>query len=253
MVAFSKAANAGDVPAMKKAVMGGQVAYTALLKKDLKKSFEIGKNSATREMKKDAIANSAKVAKQIDLAATTIAEQQLGQVTSSAKLAYNEQAARGKTAAIALAFADKKVIEKITKFADGTPRIVVAGFINNGRRTVFEAFADDIYGLQRSELLDSSTCNFCLSIDGRIIEKDDDLADTSIFHSGCRGIWVEILMDEENKPKIDGVPDSLRSSFGDAVNDLIQPKTPKNKGTNTEAKKEIKKRRDKRIKKQNKK
>lgn len=41
----------------------------------------------------------------------------------------------------------------------------------------------------------------------------------TIFHSNCRGIGVAIPKDEEELPKILGVPQSLRD-----VNDLIQPK-----------------------------
>ena len=102
----------------------------------------------------------------------------------------------------------------------------MAGYINNGRATVFDRNADDIYALQRSELLDRATCNYCISVDGRIVEKDDPFAQNNIFHSNCRGIWVAILQDEEEKPAIGGIPKSLRDRFGDAVNDLVQPKSP---------------------------
>ena len=44
--------------------------------------------------------------------------------------------------------------------------------------------------------------------------------------SNCRGIWVAILEDEEDPPAIAGIPQSLRDRFGDAVNDLLQPKKP---------------------------
>jgi hypothetical protein len=47
-----------------------------------------------------------------------------------------------------------------------------------------------------------------------------------LFHSNCRGIWVAILKDEEELPSIGGIPKSIRDRFGDAVNDLIQPKSP---------------------------
>jgi hypothetical protein len=49
----------------------------------------------------------------------------------------------------------------------------------------------------------------------------------TIFHSTCRGIWVAILKDEEKLPKITGIPKSLRDRFGDAVNDLVQPRSKK--------------------------
>jgi hypothetical protein len=100
---------------------------------------------------------------------------------------------------------------------------------------------DPVYALQRSELLDSRTCNYCLSLDGRTIERDDPFGRNTIFHSSCRGIWVSILRDEEEKPAIGGIPQSLRDRFGDAVNELIQPRVPNNT-KNSLARKEIEKR-----------
>src|SRR3954464_12175070 len=79
-----------------------------------------------------------------------------------------------------------------------------------------------------AQILDSRTCNYCLSVDGRVIERDDPFGRNTIFHSSCRGIWVSILMDEEDKPSIGGIPQSLKDRFGDAVDDLIQPRTPQN-------------------------
>jgi hypothetical protein len=103
--------------------------------------------------------------------------------------------------------------------------------------------------LQRSELLDARTCNYCLSLDGRTIERDDAFGRNTIFHSSCRGIWVSILMDEEEKPSIGGIPQSLRDRFGDAVNDLIQPRTPQNTKSSL-ARKEVEKRLKRQAKKQ---
>jgi hypothetical protein len=53
----------------------------------------------------------------------------------------------------------------------------------------------------------------------------------TIFHSNCRGILVAILKDEEELPKIAGIPQSLRDRFGDAVNDLLPRKPITRKGT----------------------
>jgi len=69
-------------------------------------------------------------------------------------------------------------------------------------------------------------CNYCVSIDSRIVEKDDSFAQNDLFHSSCRGMWVEILTDEVEKPPIGGIPNSLRERFGGTVNRLIQPQKP---------------------------
>ncbi|WBU29620.1 hypothetical protein OOZ54_23665 [Rhodopseudomonas palustris] len=59
-----------------------------------------------------------------------------------------------------------------------------------------------------------------------MIEQDDAFGRNTIFHSNCRGIWVAILQDEQGKPSIGGIPQTLRDRLGDVVNDLIQPKSP---------------------------
>ena len=63
-------------------------------------------------------------------------------------------------------------------------------------------------------------------MDGRIVDPSDSIASEGTFHSNCRGIWVEILKDEEELPDVTGVPASLRDRLGDSTNDLVQPKKP---------------------------
>ena len=69
---------------------------------------------------------------------------------------------------------------------------------------------NDVYAMQRSELLDEETCNLCLSMDGRTVSADDEITKIDEFHDGCRGLWVEIMNDEEELPEITGVPKELR-------------------------------------------
>jgi hypothetical protein len=85
--------------------------------------------------------------------------------------------------------------------------------VNQGRRVSMKAYYDDIYALQRSEILDDHTCSFCAAMDGKVLAKDDSLTNEDIFHPHCRGIWVEIMNDEFQKPQITGIPDSLRNSY----------------------------------------
>ena len=63
-------------------------------------------------------------------------------------------------------------------------------------------------------------------MDGRAIGKDDLFAQNTICHSNCRGIRVAILKDERDPPAMGGIPQSIRDRFGDAVNDVIEPKKP---------------------------
>lgn len=78
---------------------------------------------------------------------------------------------------------------------------------------MFEDFKSDIYGYQWSAILDSRTCNYCRSMDGRVIGVDDKAFreyKPGVVHSGCRCIWVAIMKEEENPPPITGIPTILR-------------------------------------------
>jgi hypothetical protein len=178
---------------------------------------------------------------QIDIQADAIANRQIADIVGQSKTAYAEALNKGLSITAALGAADAVAHDAIDELVADTRAILMSGYVNHGRNVVHEDNADKIYALQRSELLDSRTCNYCLSLDGRTIERDDPFGRNTIWHSGCRGVWVSILMDEEEKPSIGGIPQSLRDRFGDAVNDLIQPRTPQNTKSSL-ARKEIEKR-----------
>jgi hypothetical protein len=226
MAAFTRAAHAGDTQAIKDATFKVQNDYARIIKNSLASAFTFGKNNAAKEIGKDAPANPAAILKQIDIQSSAIAEQQIAAIVNDSKSAYVNTLARGGSVTAALGAADAAAAAAITKLTRNASSILVAGYINHGRDTVFDRNGKDIYGLQRSELLDQHTCNYCLSLDGRIVERADPFSHNTIFHSNCRGIWVAIMQDEEEKPAIGGIPQSLRERFGDAVNDLAQPTTP---------------------------
>lgn len=229
MATLTKAAHAGDTQAIKDATLKVQNDYARIIKNALQNALTYGKNNAAKEIEVAAPANPSDMLRQIDIQADAIADEHITRITSDSKNAYVQALNKGESLAVALAAADEAASLTIDALTSDASAIVVSGYINHGRNIVFERNADDIYALQRSEILDPSTCNYCLSIDGRIIDKDDDFGRNTIFHSYCRGLWVAILQDEEDKPKIGGIPQSLRDRFGDAVNDLIQSKKPQPK------------------------
>ena len=67
-----------------------------------------------------------------------------------------------------------------------------------------------IYALQRSEIIDDCTCKLCLLADGIVISQNDELSSISLFHEGCRGIWVQIMKDEIDPPPITGVSANIK-------------------------------------------
>lgn len=200
--------------------------YSSLLNDIMKEAYIFAKNNAAREMGVKAPASNADVLRSISISADAIADQHANEMLADAKTVLADKIASGASTSNTVGAIDAAIVKTIEAITRDTAAIVISGHINLGRRTVFETNAADIYALQRSEILDSVTCNFCLSIDERIVEKDDALGKIGTFHSNCRGIWVEILMGEEGKPKISGVPNSIRDRFGDAVNELVQPKKP---------------------------
>jgi len=226
---LEKALTEGNEEAMKAAQLNAALVYAQVLREHMSAAHTYGKNNSAREMGKEAPETPAEMRRAMAMQADTIAKAQVAEIERASKTAATEAIAKGRSVGVAVAAAGTFAERKILELTRDTSRIVTAGFMNHGRNLTFTTYGDEIYGLQRSEILDADTCNYCLSIDGRVIRKGDRFAMNTIFHSGCRGIWVEILNDEAEKPEIDGIPQSLRDRFGDAVNELIQPRSPRNK------------------------
>ena len=139
--------------------------------------------------------------------------------------------------ALLLAFQQKKTISETIRnvkrsikrassnVLNNVPTIAISGAVNQGRRATFDIYQDDIYALQRSEVLDNVTCNYCMSIDSRVFKRTDPFTHNDGIHSNCRGIWVEILKDETVKPERSGIPKTLRESF-ETINVFQPPKNP---------------------------
>lgn len=224
MAAFTRAAHAGDTKGIKEATLKIKAEYTRIIKSSLTSAFTYGKNNAAKELGVGAPANPAEVLKQIDIQSDAIADAQIAEIVNESKSAYVQALGKGESITTALGAADAAAATAIDELTRDAKAILTSGYINHGRNVVFDRNSEKVYGLQRSELLDAVTCNYCASIDSRVIEKDDPFGKNTVFHSNCRGIWVAILQDEEEKPTIGGIPQGLRDRFGDVVNDLIQPK-----------------------------
>jgi len=100
---------------------------------------------------------------------------------------------------------------------------------NSNQKTknhVSDTYLDDVYCLERSEILDDKTCNFCLSMDGRTFAKDDPIGNTDEFCKGCRGIWAEVLNDQSIKPEIDQIPSELLKCIKGGKRSMMGLKKP---------------------------
>jgi len=61
-------------------------------------------------------------------------------------------------------------------------------------------------------VLDGNTCNMCLSLDKRVVEAGDPIAEMDMVHTHCRGLWVPIFASEE-QPDNNPIPKTVIDSF----------------------------------------
>jgi len=106
-------------------------------------------------------------------------------IDSDVKSSIRESLLKGIGAVAAIAVA-KDIFDKKAK--EGNQSII--GYIpieniNRGRDIVYDTFRNDFYAIQRSEILDNKVCNFCMSIDGRIMKPSDPFAKMGAVHQNC--------------------------------------------------------------------
>lgn len=226
MTRVHQALEAGDSNAIAGLEIGFVNEYQQLLVKAMKTAYEYGKGTASKEIGIASPASEPDSLKNIQALAQTIAEKTAADIEAKAKIAAVEAVKKDATPLQAAGDIDSAIDDVIDSSVEDTASILVGQGINNGRNDVFATNEGNIYALQRSEILDKATCDFCLSMDGRIVESNDDWAKSDTFHSNCRGIWVAIMSDEQNPPDITGVPDNVAEYYGGSTNQLVQPKNP---------------------------
>ena len=193
----------------------------------LKEGFEFGKSSVLSEIKKGTFQTPSDVFESLKASADNLTENMA-----------NDLIKAGKTSVLTsiqqkMSFVESEMLRRLMasikseagRIAFSVPAIVIGTSINQGRRMAMTYYDEGIYGIQRSEILDAVTCNFCMSIDKRVFKKSDSFIHNDIIHSNCRGIWVEIMAEETEKPDLDGIPQSLRDSF-ETINVFKLPRNP---------------------------
>lgn len=226
MTKVQDALDKGDAEALTALEVNFVAEYKAILKEAMKKAYEYGKVNVSTEMGVSIPANVADTMKAMDLSADTIAWKTATDVETVAKHSAATALKKGLPVQDAIDAIGSVVDQTISKSIDDAAAVLVAQNVNQGRSDVFDRNMGMIKALQRSEILDKDTCDFCLSVDGRVVSLDDSFAQTDIYHSNCRGIWVEILNDEENAPEPEAVPQSILDHWGGEVNSVLQPKKP---------------------------
>ncbi len=197
----------------------------AVIQDKLKAAYDLGKVSASNEMQIDAPKTPDEIIDYLVTQANILSDQVAQDLLNNAKLqvmAQIQQKAPADTSLTALKEAlTDSVIASVKTLADAT----TMGGINQGRIDVFDSDPTKIYALQRSEILDARICNYCISVDGRVIDKTDRFRNKKQFHFYCRGIWVAIGQDEVEKPGIGGIPEELRRPASTMI-DFEQLETP---------------------------
>jgi len=210
---------------LNKLAIGYKGEYRKELLSAMRDMFQYGKTTASGEMKKPAPTTSQSSISAMSAQADNLTETMSNDMMKVAKLALLVGLQQKKPIGTILGNISRDVKKKAKETSLNTAGININNSINQGRREVFNYYKNDIYALQRSEILDSVTCNYCMSIDNRVYRKNDPFTSTDAIHSNCRGIWVEISKESTVKPKITGMPKSLKSRF-QSINNFEPPKKP---------------------------
>lgn len=191
----------------------------------LSKAFEAGKLSAANELDINAPRTGDEMIKMITTHASVMADMITDDMLNQAKLTTLGHIQQNTPVDDALLALENVLTDQLVRSAGLTASAATVGGINLGRDSVFDANGDDIFSLQRSELLDSRICNYCLSMDGRTVLPDDEIVKHGQFHFRCRGIWVAVSKEETEKPQISGIPQQLRQRVG-TLNEFEQIDKP---------------------------
>ena len=211
---FREAIAKNDFVALHKIAWELKGQYSAVFREQIKKLFEYGKLKASYEIKKPAPMTTAEVNKVIAERAFFLASRHEKMMMEDIKgIAAVCMMDKNVSTVETLLKVEKGFKKYYTRHVKATSALVTSEEINNGRRYTFESSKDDIYGYQWSAILDGATCNYCKSMDGRVIGTEDKAFSNykpGAVHFNCRCIWVAIMKEEESPPPFTGIPEQLR-------------------------------------------
>jgi len=207
----------------------------------MKDFFDIGKKTASDEMIVKAPATSKDITGLYRSQALVLEDKISTEVSNVAKDEALYSINKNLPEAVVLAQTEKALNQKLQKILNASTTQAIGGAFNTWRLTVFETYPEKIYAFQYTAVLDNRTTNLCISLNWRVVKATDPAfsAYQPPNHIKCRSMWVEILMDEFIKPKIEGIPKSITknsrtgyTTFRDLKG--VQPYTPKEAPTKAE-------------------
>jgi len=188
--------------------------YAQTFQEEMKKIFEYGKLKASYEIKKPAPMTTSEINRRITERAFFLANRHEKQMMESLKgIAAVGMMDPQMTDEETLTTVHEGFDRFTSKNVPATSSLITSEGINNGRIFTFDSFKDDLYGYQWSSILDNRTCNYCTSMDGKIIGTEDKAFHEyhpGSVHFGCRCIWVGITKEEINPPPFTGIPEELK-------------------------------------------
>jgi hypothetical protein len=214
---FIKAANrllqAGNVTELRKLTLSFNNELIRELKIAAKKALEEGKKTAAREMGVSIPTTPSKDIQVMNARIDQAIESRSSNIEANVKNKAIDSLRKG-IGATAAAFALRQAFDKAANIHNNQlSGSAVATNLNVGRSLVIDKNIDDIHALQRSEILDEKTCPMCLSVDGKVVEKDDPFSKIDQVHTNCRGIWVAILKTDAELPTPKPIPKSILNRF----------------------------------------
>lgn len=179
----------------------------------IKDSYRVGKDLTSDEISVVRPTTPLEDTQIMNMEADDVSEAYASNLENTLKSSIREGLMKGAGVAAILAFARDTLTEEAAKNITNISGTTVGQYINNGRNMVLQKNVSKIHAFLRSEILDGRTCNMCLAIDELVVSPTDPMSRMSIVHTHCRGQWVPILLEDDVKPDVTGIPASISNRF----------------------------------------
>lgn len=203
------------------------------LEKNIKVSYDLGKGSATNELRIKTPVTPTKNTQIMNQESKDLAQSYTVELENTGKDSIRSGIITGASVAAIISSTRDRMIEQASKMITNMSQILPGQYINRGRAQVYFDNIARISKFIRSEVLDGRTCNMCLTLDKRVVDADDPIARMDTVHSSCRGVWVPVFVNEK-QPKNNPIPKTAIKSFDTidgrpVTNSFKQLKKPINK------------------------
>jgi len=204
----------------------------AELKKNLRTAlntdFEFGKTEAASELNaKGRVKTPASARAVSKVQSDAFVDKHFQDLHNEAKLVSTESLKKGASKSGVASAVGASIASTADRQIGLFSSISTNGQINSGIGTSYDQFGNLIWGYQYSSILDDRTSNVCLSLDGRVTRKRNQLPQPPV-HAFCRSRIVAVRKDQEEKPNLNPPPESVMKNISPDPFKTKQPSTPTN-------------------------